>query len=200
MGSEREFDKYSTAGNAALPADAGEPLHEFRPSMANVISGIILAQLLFGFGIGAFLLIVREFGLANANANGLLWAGTAFLGAVGVGAAIGATLFLRFAVRLASQRIWLCSNALCIGSSGRFDVFFWDEIDVVREVVFEEHLPLHGIPLPAGRSRRFEITPKEGQLLVVNGNDVKRIERFGQVLKEIAETRRVAWQVVRSDT
>jgi hypothetical protein len=189
-------------------AALGPPTDVFKPGMENVIAGFIFVALLIAIGVGCLawqvsILIEYDFRLPWKAERGASWLSVCvFLvaGVVGIGCGIGLIFFVR---RLASTRVYSCPAGIYQVCRGRVTVFPWLRIESVTETILQEHLPLKGgvkYLAPAGKSRSYVVRRNDGVEMKLDGNSIRRLVKFAQLLQDEAAKRDIRWDVVEQST
>ena len=182
-------------------ASLGPQTEEFRPATANIFAGLVIAFLLAIGAIAAFslslhLLVKARFNLPLFDDNKLSWFA---VGAIILLASAMTILGMEFLLRvrgLAAFRLYLCTTGFYVVRNQNINVFHWDEISEI----IEEHVPdrvhlQHQVKLQVGTSKRYVITRQDGHQETIDGNSIRRLIRFSQMLRAEAETRGIPWQV-----
>jgi hypothetical protein len=205
-------DYISGRGNsipAPLSKELGQPLEELGPGMENIVAGYILAVLVLLAGIAGLVWLTREIIEAKADMafmeprskRELSWFLVGLSGFACLTAFPGSWALAWYAKYLRSQTLWVCTEGLCfLWNKTTTKVIRWDQIEAVQVIVKQDYFPLKGVAkyaLPMGKSRSYNISAKNGYQVSVDGNEVKRIGRFGQVLEEQREKHGFGWHVVR---
>ena len=197
------LDKQSTH-RRRIPPEMGEFLEEFGLGQANLAAGVILTYLCFLGAAGAILAIVWNviyYGgdLPEDARRGFTWGKAAILAIIAF-AALGGGVFFKFYVGyLRGQRIFICTNGVYFSMTGGGHGWAWQQIAAVRELHTLEHFPLRGPAkylVPMGRSVSYTIVRQDGSEFAVDKDQVNRLDRFGEVLKEQAGTYGFGWDVV----
>jgi hypothetical protein len=179
---------------AAVLSDYGGAIEVFRPSIANLVAGMILGTLMALGGLalvaGVWYLVFR----LNGEFSSTTVVGTVaglLLGIVGVG-------LLYLLPGMFSYRLFVCPHGLVRSVGGKVDACQWDEIVSVTEKVQQEHLPLEGVAkraVPLGKSRNYTILRRDGIEFYFDADAVQKVGRLAQLIRGETDRRGIAWQI-----
>jgi hypothetical protein len=191
--------------SSPLPSELGKPLETFQPAMENLIAGYILMVLVFiGGALGLFFLIRHvievkgdmDFWQARGK-HDLPWFLWGLLVLACFGAFLGSFGFWIYVESIRSQRIVLCEEGLCFFMGKISQPVRWDQITCIQELVKREHFPLKGVAkyaVPMGKDRSYVVCRKDCYKASVDADEIRRIGRFGKILKEQAALRGIPWE------
>jgi Protein of unknown function (DUF3592) len=186
-------------------ADLGAKREVFSPRMANTVAGFIISALLVVGGTAAIGLPLREAYLADWNLpvyvkTGWCWLAIGVLAVVGVFLAAGGIVLMRFSKALLSHRVELFANGFRFGPQDSAEVALWTNVVRVRETILYERPPiLKGaakLLLPKIASASYVIVTKSGKEYGFDGNSIKEIQTFAQVLRDLANRLSLPWETV----
>jgi hypothetical protein len=183
----------------------GDCLGSFKPMLGNIIAGFILSLLLIGAGVVGLTFVWREVYLAGGDLplhvqKGMGWSTVALGSVLAAGAIVGGIVLARYSRWLLSHGVDVCADGFCyrVGASG--DNVRWSEVASIRETVLYERPPLlkgaAKLLLPKMKSRSFLVTTKAGKDYSFDGNSVKGINRFAELLRKQADRFTLPWDIV----
>jgi hypothetical protein len=177
-----------------LVQEFGGTREAFRPSIANLIAGVIIGLLLIGGGLA----FISGFLYLYLRPEGNDLQTTLFGLAVGIVLIASGILFIYVMKRMFSYRLVVCTRGFIRQVGRDTDCCQWEDIASVTEEVKTDHLPLQGVAkyaAPVGKSRSYTIRRKDGEEFLFDLDTIKRLGRFGKMVREEAEKRGIPWIV-----
>ncbi len=190
-----------------LDVDLGELLESFTPSRANVEAGLLLG---IGACVAGAVVMWHPIHVADA-ANWDLpwyaekpnwsWFGVGFIGFLGAAVfAIGVAL-LAYSCWQAAHRVDVCVGGFCYVVPHSVVAIRWGVVRSVMEVIEHEHLPefiqilyaIRSLLRPKPVTRSYTLTTWAGRVYAFDGNSIRRLHRFGQLLREQSDAHSIAW-------
>ena len=190
-----------------LDADLGELLEAFAPSWANVAAGLLLGV---GACVAGAVVIWHPLHAADA-ANWDLpwyaekpkwsWVSFGVIGFLGAAVFAGGVGLMLYAQWLAAHRVDVYAGGFRYGVTSSATAVRWSEVRSVLEVVEYEHLPEFIRVLDIIRSlfksrpvnRTYPVTTWAGRVFAFDANSIRRLARFGQLLREQSDAHSIAW-------
>ena len=180
-------------------------IEEFRPMAANLLAGFLLATLLAFGGAAAIVFPIRGAYLAGWRLPFWVEKGWSW-GAVGIAVLLGiflmacGVLLLVFTRGLIGRRVEVCAAGLRYFAEDIGEDVPWNEIAGIRETLLYERPPILKGPaqliLPKFVSAFFLVVTTSGRELRFDGNSIKGIRRFGEILREQAGRLDLPWETV----
>ena len=186
-----------------LVRELGGPNAAFKPAMENLVAGIIIGLLMI-LGGGAIVAFgVREAILNGANLPWFAREGSCFaavlgMSILGLAIAVGGVGLIIWVRGLFSLRVFVCEQGFFCVKRKRVQVFRWDQIAVVREIIIKEHFPLKGAAkhvAPMGTSRSFVVRRQDGVEFAFDGNTVKKLNSLAKLIEQATRQRGILWDV-----
>ena len=191
--------------SAKAHSSLGPRLESFRPAMSNVVAGAILGLLLVGGGLAILGFIGREVYLAGGNLPFYAKKGMCWL-AVGLGSLCAVALifgggFLAWLVRWRlAHDVEMYENGFRYRASKNSEEITWDAVASIRETILYERPPVLKGPakllLPKVASKSYTVITISGKEYRFDGNSIKQIQRFGEMLREQAQIAGLTWETV----
>ena len=193
-----------------LDIGLGELVEAFAPSWSNIGAGLLLGvAACFG---GAVVIWYPLHALDAANWDlpwyaakpKWSWFGVGVFGLVGAAIFACGVAMLAFARWLAVHRVDVCAGGFRYVVPGRETAVRWGAVRGVLELVQYEHMVAHIHVLyalillfrPKPVSWTYTATTWDGREFAFDGNSVRRLSRFGPLLREQANAHSVAWLTV----
>lgn len=182
-------------------AALGPHIEVFKPAAANILAGFVFIFLFAvgAIGVSSFLLfrvIKANFNLPFYDEDQLAWLWVILLSLAPIGMLVGAATCTILVRNLLSFRLYCCPAGFYIIRHGEIQVFRWEEVSRITETVFRERIHLqHNLKLPAGASRSYLIERQDGHEETLDGNSIRRLVKFSQILRAEAEARGIPWKV-----
>jgi hypothetical protein len=196
-----------STSNDKLPPNPrlGDLIEEFRPMMGNIVAGMIISAAMVLGGAAAILLPLRQAYLAHWHLplnveTGWSWLAVGGFALIGVLLVVFGALLAIYSKGLMSRRVELRENGFryCSRKSGE-DVT-WAEVNLVQETNLHERPPILKGPakllVPKIVSTSYTLNTASGRKYCFNGNSIKAIKRFGELLRAEAGRRSLNWETI----
>lgn len=186
-------------------APVGERLQIFRPMRGNIVAGFIISSLSFVGGAAAIGVSLRAAYLAHWNLpfdvkNGWCWLAVGLFCLIGVVLIVIGVVLAAFSRGLISHRVEICQEGFRYCSRQSTEGVLWASVSRIRETTSYERPPLLKGPakllLPEIANASYTIVAISGKEYVFDGNSVKAIKQFGEVLREQAKRLSLPWEMV----
>ena len=122
------------------------------------------------------------------------------LSSLGIATGLGA---LYYANRLKSFRVFLCPDGFFCQTAVKTEVFPWNEIGSVEEVVTRERLPIvKGVAkyaLPKVEGRTYQVRRSDGVSRHLDKDNVRNLPELAAALRGVCDERAIPWQVTEVD-
>jgi hypothetical protein len=189
---------------SAPDARLGNCLEIFKPMPANIIAGFIIGILLIGGSLALFTFLLREVHLAGGNLplyakKGMCWLVVGLGSVIGIVLMVGGVVVTIYSKGLIASRVEVYVNGLRQCSRRSNEQILWCDVEKVRETILYERPPLLKGPLklllPKCSSASYTlVTPTKEYSF--DGNSIKAIKRFGDLLRERAQLTSLPWETV----
>lgn len=193
-----------------MPAEGmGQQLGVFRPMVGNIIAGFIISALLVAGGLamigGPTLKAAgRDWDLPNYDEHGLAWLWLVLFWMIGLGLVAAGVALARYSQGLISHRVEVWTDGFQFWKRGSAEEVRWTAVRLVRETIHYERPPILKGPaklvLPKLASWSYSVTADTGTSYEFDGNSVKAIKRFGQLLRERTNAHSIPWEQVEVHT
>jgi hypothetical protein len=186
-------------------AQLGELDAVFEPMSANIVAGFIISLLLIVGGLSAIGFSLHAAHVAGwklpTNAErGWSWINVGLATLLGVALITGGLVLGRFARGLMSHRVEVFAKGFRYCSRGSAEPVLWTNIGGIRETILYERPPILKGPakllLPKVASFRYLVVTNRGKEYSFDGNSIKSIERFGNILRAQAERLSLPFETV----
>jgi hypothetical protein len=183
----------------------GARIELFTPMMGNIVAGGIFSFLLLGGGLALTGFILREVYRAGGNLpveakQGMSWIAVGLGSALGVGFVVGGVLLARYVRWLLSHRVEFCENGFRYHEGRATEEVTWVSVASIRERILYERPPILKGPvkllLPKMASSSYVVVTTNAKEYSFDGNSIRRIKRFGELLRERAGQAGVPWETV----
>lgn len=183
----------------------GKPLASFVPSSTNVGAGFILSALLMVVGLAAIFSSLNGAHQAHWDLpfnvkKGWCWSAVIGFCAIGTVAIVGSILLALYSRRLISRRVEMFANGFHFISNSSSDIVRWSDVRLIRETLLKERPPILKGPakllLPQITSYRYTVIMATGKEYDFDGNSIKAIQQFGNLLRERAAALALSWETV----
>lgn len=132
--------------------------------------------------------------------QGHSWLSVVIMTLLGIGLVAGGIFLIQFVRSTSALRIALYEHALLVTHAGTRQVLRWEDLTSVKEAHLHEHLPLVKGPLkaamPTRMNKSLELTFNDGSTLMLDGNNVDRLNVCIAKLQDFARRHDVPWTVV----
>jgi hypothetical protein len=188
-----------------MAVSLGQTVEEFRPANANVAAGYILALVAIAGGLAILGYDVKEIRLSGgqmpiAAEHGMSWVSAGLFAALALGLFAVGYFLARYARSLSARSVDFCNDGFRYRQGEVCDEVRWEEIDRIREIIIYERPPVvkgaASMLIPKKASHSYHVFCKSGKEYNFNGDSVKEIGRLGALLRERAEGRGLAWEVL----
>ena len=186
--------------------ELGDKLDVFKPMVGNIVAGFILSALLIAASAAAIAFPLRgayergwqlPFEFVN---RGWSWPTVGLFVLLGIGLAAGGVFLLYYATSLISRRVEFYADGFCVYAGRRSELVLWTDVDQIRETILYERPPILKGPakliLPEFASRFFAIHTTSGNEYQFDGNSVKALRHFAEILRETSDRLSIPWQIV----
>jgi hypothetical protein len=189
----------------AQAAELGERIEVFRPMMGNVIAGFILSGLVLVGSAAAIFFPLRAAYLANWNLpfdvkTGWSWLAVGLCEVLGIGLLIGGLALLVYSRGLLSHCVEIYANGFRYCSGRSAECVLWTHVSHVRELILYERHPILKGPakflLPKVASTSYLVHTISGKEYGFDGNSIRSIKRFGNLLREQSQRLSLPWETV----
>jgi hypothetical protein len=199
------MDEYDEARPPTQDAELGVPREVFKPALSNVIAGFIISALLVGGGAAAIGFPLHAAQAAGWNLPfdtkiGWSWLAVALVSVIGIGLIIGGVLLAKYVQSLISICVETYTQGFRYHARHSTENVLWLDIIRITETVLHQRPPILKFPasllLPKVASHSYTVATKFGKEYSVDGNSIKRIKHFGDVLRAQARRLSLRWETV----
>ena len=171
--------------------------------MRNIVAGGIISLLLIFGGLALFGFLVVEAYLTGGNMpfwvkKGMSWFAVGLGSVLSIGITIGGGYLAWYVHWLLSHEVELYEDGFCFIVSSSNEQVRWNMIEEVCEIIFHEWPPILHAPasflLPKFASSRFLVVVNDGKEFEFDGNSVKQIKRFGEILRARSIQDGIPWK------
>ena len=189
----------------SAPVELGDRIETFKPRLANIVAGGVISLLLIGAGIAIVGLISREVYLAGGKLpfdakQGMSWIAVGIGSPIGVGLAVGGVLLIRYLRWLLRHEVGICTNGFRYQQGDESDDVLWRDVASIRETIVYERPPILKGPakllLPKLASKSYTVITKAGMEYGFNGDSVRNLKRFAELLREQGNRARISWDTI----
>jgi hypothetical protein len=183
----------------------GERIAVFKPTTSNIVAGFILSSLCFAGGIAAIGFPLRGASLANWSLpfeakTGWCWFAVGGFCAMGIILTIGGVVTAAYSRGLISRCVEICQGGFRYCSQRSTVGVPWTSVSSITETILYERPPLLKGPakllLPKFKSKSYRVVTCSAQEYAFDGDSIKEIARFGEILREQANRLSIAWVTV----
>jgi hypothetical protein len=172
---------------------------------ATLLAWGIFSLLLAGGGLALLGSIIREVYLAGghlpaAAKEGMSWLVAGAGSVLGIVLVVSGVCFACFFWWLTSHEVELCENGFRYREGKNWEEVPWTTIALIRETVRYERPPLLKGPakllLPRLADKSYMVITKDGKEFGFTEESIKRLSRFGELLRERTALAGVSWEKV----
>jgi hypothetical protein len=186
-----------------LPAGdrLGAPIDRFRPPLVRALLELVAGVMMVPVGLVRTyegvcgIVLLQGVPWWRDGGDSAVFTTVTGLALVGVGPWLARRHF-----RLLAHEVELCERGFRY-ADGREEVAVrWHAVAGVREVLSSENLPFTGLAgevLPKGVVCSYEVVTRRGEAYSFDEDSVRRIDRFGRLLRESALRNGIPWDTVR---
>jgi len=192
---------------SAYGTELGHRIKVFRPWKANIVAGYAFSVIMVVAGaalVGFPPLAPDHWNLSLDVEKGWYWLAVGSFSLIGLGLVIGGVILAVYSRRLASSWVEVCTHGFrnCRGAT---DVSVrWTDISRIKETIRYDYDTALGkklrtkirLPTVTNCIRSYRIMTKEGEEFCFNGNSIKGIKRFAELLREHANRLSLLWETV----
>ncbi len=179
----------------------GRKVQDFGPGISNIIAGFILSCLSLAAGVSGVFFPLREAYRAHWNLpfeakTGWCWFAVGVLNLLGLLMLFVAWFLFTFSRHLMTRNLRIYEDGFQMEIDGKDLSVRWDQIALIVETTVYERPPILKGParllLPEIASKRYTLVRNSAnEALVFDGNTVKDIAQFGEILRGVAGLRAI---------